>query len=216
LNRSGTKKLQIGSGKNLLAGWLNTDIRSGKDVVYLDARKRLPFDTGVFDYVMMEHLIEHLNYEDGSRFANECHRILKPRGKLRISTPDLAFVVQLHSQNIESQNRYVKWTVDTFLSTTISSYRASFAINNFFYGHEHKFLYDFETLKELLERNGFVDVRRCRLHESDDLNLCDVESHGKLIGEEFNEMESLVLEATRPRKGPDFPLMGYHAKSGEP
>jgi hypothetical protein len=38
------RKLQIGSGRNTLEGWLNTDLNPTKEIVFLDATKKLPFD----------------------------------------------------------------------------------------------------------------------------------------------------------------------------
>jgi hypothetical protein len=59
--------------------------------------------------------------------------------------------------------------------------------------YEHKFAYDFETLKMLLERNGFQDVRK--------------QAFGQSIVPEYNidlkarEPESLYVEAVKPREG---------------
>src|SRR5262249_42487295 len=80
-------KLQIGASNNILDGWLNTDVfpaRSG--VVYLDATRRFPFDDETFDYVMAEHVIEHIDYSAGQAMLKECFRILRPGGRVRFAT----------------------------------------------------------------------------------------------------------------------------------
>jgi predicted SAM-dependent methyltransferase len=60
------------------------------------------------------HLIEHLNYCDGVRFVQECYRVLKPAGKLRIATPDLRFLIELFTENkTELQQRYISWAVNS-------------------------------------------------------------------------------------------------------
>ena len=65
------RKLQIGSGKNFLDGWLNSDINPGRESVFLDATKRFPLPDSSFDYVFCEHLIEHLEYREGVRMLRE-------------------------------------------------------------------------------------------------------------------------------------------------
>ena len=89
LNGPGLKKPQLGTSNNVLEGWLNTDIDLYHDpVVYLDATKRFPFDDNTFDYIASEHMIEHVEYEAAQVMLQECFRVLKPGGRVRIATPD--------------------------------------------------------------------------------------------------------------------------------
>ena len=75
LSRPGLKKLQIGCGKVLLDGWLNTDIRQDiPSVCYLDATERFPVRDRQFDYVFSEHIIEHIPYLGGRSMLSECFR----------------------------------------------------------------------------------------------------------------------------------------------
>src|SRR5690348_4800131 len=88
-------KLQVGAGDNVLAGWLNTDRDPTPGSAYLDATRRFPLPDASFDYVMSEHTIEHLTLEQADSMLAECHRVLKPGGKVRIATPDLHWVTGL-------------------------------------------------------------------------------------------------------------------------
>jgi len=190
--------LQIGSGRNALKGWLNTDLNPTKEIVFLDATKKLPFDDCTFDYVFSEHIIEHLVYQDGIRLVQECYRVLKPRGKIRISTPDLRFLIELYAENkTELQERYIVWAVDYFLPD-IGIYLDTFVINNFFRDWNHKFIYDYKTLQNVLDKCGFINITRYNPGESDDKNLQGIESHGHHITDESNKLESMVLEGTKP------------------
>jgi predicted SAM-dependent methyltransferase len=190
------RKLQIASGSNVLSGWLNTDLNPAKEIMFLDASKRLPFGDCTFDYIFTEHFIEHLKYRGGVQLVQECYRVLKPGGRLRISTPDLSFLIELHDENkTEVQKRYIKWEVDQYSPDKV--YAATFVINNFVRG-DHKFIYDYETLKNLLRKCRFVEVKRCEPGESPDENLLGIESHGRTIGDDFNKLESMVLEAIKP------------------
>lgn len=52
-----------------------------------DLNARLPYKNGFFDYILNSNGIEHL--EDQYNFVRECCRILKPNGKLLITTPNI-------------------------------------------------------------------------------------------------------------------------------
>lgn len=199
-------KLHLGCGSHLLKDWLNTDLEPGVEVVCLDASKKLPIADRTFDYVFTEHMIEHLEFKTGKDLIQEIFRILKPGGKLRISTPDLQFLINLYgSEKTDLQTRYIQWAGETFLPG-IDLPTDAFVINNFFRDWGHLFIYDFKTLSVLLLQFGFVDITRREVGQSDDVNLRNVECRGSMIGEEFNRLESLVVEATRSITGEGKPL----------
>ena len=83
--------MHLGCGPHVLAGWLNTDLHAIRpDVVCVDVTKRFPFGDSLFDYVFTEHMIEHLCFADARNAITESFRVLKPGGRIRVSTPDLA------------------------------------------------------------------------------------------------------------------------------
>ena len=53
----------------------------------VDLNHDLPYEDGLFDYILCSNGIEHL--EDQYTFIRECYRILKPNGKVLITTPNL-------------------------------------------------------------------------------------------------------------------------------
>lgn len=190
-------KLHLGCGKNILDSWLNADLIPSKRSIYLDVKKPFRLNNNSFDYIFFEHLIEHLEYEKGLKLLRECFRILKPSGRIRISTPDLRFLIKLYNpQKSKLQKKYISWAVNQFLPS-IGICEDAFVINNFFQNWGHKFIYDFKVLKNELEKIGFVKVVRCNVGKSSNPNFQNIEKHGKVIGEEFNKLESLVVEATK-------------------
>ena len=74
------RKLQIGSGSNLLPGWLNTTLYPfAPGTVYLNACTLFPVPDDSFDYVFSEHLIEHLEFEEAAQMLRESHRVFARR-----------------------------------------------------------------------------------------------------------------------------------------
>ncbi len=200
LSSAGVAKLQLGAAGNVMDGWLNTSLRPRSPrIVYLDVTEPFPFDHGVFDYILSEHLIEHLPYNDGRFMLAECFRVLKPGGKIRLSTPDLGMVARLLSEGSEKGASYVRWIASTFPSD-VPVESAAMVVNNLFYNWGHRFLYDFATLKTVLEENGFICITACGVGVSDDAALHGVElHHGKSpLDEEMSRFEALVVEAMRP------------------
>jgi predicted SAM-dependent methyltransferase len=193
-------KLQIGSGMNYIEGWLNTDINPKRGIIYLDACKRFDYDNNSFDYIFNEHFIEHIPYRVGEQFISECYRILRPGGKIRISTPDLKFLIELYGNNkSKEQKEYIRWAADTMFPDDVKGiYIDTFVINLFFYSWGHNFIYDEKVLIHLLDSCGFDNITRYDIGESDDDNLRNLEHHGYIIGEDRNRLEAMTFEATKP------------------
>jgi predicted SAM-dependent methyltransferase len=197
LQRDGEKKLHIGCGHNTLTGWLNSDYYPTQaDVIHLDATKQFPLPSNSFDYVFSEHMIEHVNYNDGLKMLRESHRIMKPGGKIRISTPDLKFLIELYTDSkTQLQADYIKWAGETFTKTEEKT--DTIVINNFVRDWGHLFIYDKKTLSRSLEVSGFVKVEYFDINKSNDTALVNLENTSRMpIG--FLQLESLTLEATKP------------------
>jgi predicted SAM-dependent methyltransferase len=197
------RKLQLGTGSNPMPGWLNTDVvdyRRRNEVVYLDAREPFPLPDRSFDIVFSEHTIEHLTYAEGRRCLAECRRVLRPGGTIRIATPSLTRLTALYKSDLdELQQRYLRWSIDTFAHEA-DRYLPGFALNNMFYNFAHRFVYDEQTLEHALTGAGFVDVKAHAVGESDDERLQGLERHLRSVAE-FNAYETLVLEARTPPVG---------------
>lgn len=191
-----TRKLQLGCGHNVLSGWLNTDIGCTGPITYLDVRKPFPIESGTFDYIFTEHIIEHLTYSQGAGMLAECFRVLKPGGTLRVSTPDLEFLIGLHaSDKTALQQSYIKWCVDNFLPWAPSAEDA-FVINNFYSGFGHLFVYDQKVLGDTLRSAGFSGIEKKEVGESANEALRGLENTSRQPPG-FLALESLVLEAVK-------------------
>ena len=128
---------------------------------------------------------------------NECYRVLRVGGKIRISTPSLEKLVSLFtSEKSESQERFIKWVIDKYFPE-VGVYKESFVINNSYQTWGHKFIYDFETLKHVMEQVGFIDITRPAPGKSEDENLRGIDFHGKIVSDDINKFETMVLEANK-------------------
>jgi predicted SAM-dependent methyltransferase len=199
LNAYPVKKLQIGASNNILDGWLNTDIVVNHGpIVYMDATKRFPFGDDTFDYIVAEHIIEHVEYEAAQVMLRECFRVLKPRGRVRFATPDLKVLLALHAkEKTDAQTYYVNWIIGRLMPEVLEC-QDVFVINNAFHAWGHQFLYDQNTLHHALYSSGFRDIKFYKPGDSEYPMLKNLESHGKEIGsEEINQFETMVVEGQK-------------------
>lgn len=190
------KKLHLGSGSNQLEGWLNSDILGIKPgMAFIDVRERLPFKSNTFDFVYSEHLLEHLGCDEGFNLMRECFRILEWGGILRISTPDLSFLVKFYTHNTRENEEYLKWASDFYWNLT--PYSKAMVINNYFRSWGHKFIYDYELLRVMCQKVGFRHVTEEGVGRSSYPELRGIEKHGNAISNRWNIKESLIIEAEK-------------------
>ena len=197
LRQHRVRKLHLGCGWNILPGWLNVDYRPlCRGALYLDARRPFFFMDETFDYVFNEHMIEHMPYRDGLSMLAECHRILKQGGKIRISTPDLAFLIDLYGDDKSSlQREYVAWANRTFLRNAPEENEV-FLINNFVRSWGHTFIYDEKTLTSAMIDTGFTNITKYDLQHSGDPALCNLENLTR-IPARFLKLETMTFEGTK-------------------
>ena len=199
--RDGAKRLQIGCGMNIREGWLNTDWHPrSREVLHLDATKRYPFEDASLEAVFSEHMIEHVSFPDGLKMLGECFRVLEPGGRLRISTPDLAFLIDLYREDKnELQHEYIEWATEWFIPHAPEPVD-TFVINNYVRDWGHLFIYDERVLRIALEKTGFTDIVRHEVGESEDPVFRGLENASRLPAG-FLSLESVILEATKPASG---------------
>ena len=193
-------KLHLGCGRHVLDGWLNSDLVPGfTNVLGLDVTRPFPLPAGTFVYVYAEHVIGSLYFESAADMLRECFRVLVPGGKLRIATPDLAFLASLYGQELsETRKRYVDW----FSAETGSpGGEAGFVVNGYLGTWGLQVVYDAPMLREALHAAGFVNVTRHGLNESGDEALRNL-ANEKRMPEGLLRLESLTLEGSRPAGRP--------------
>ena len=189
---SAEPKLHFGAGPIVLEGWLNSDLIGGD--VHLNVERPLPLPSGAFAYAFGEHVVEHLAEVALPRFFSELHRVLRPGGVLRLTTPDLRKLIALYEdRNPEIElARYSAWLGE---QTGKDESQPAQVFNDLMrlWGHRH--IFDEPELAARLRAAGFGDVQRREPLESPHAALRGLERHG---GDEWvNRAEAMTLEATR-------------------
>lgn len=166
-------KLHLGCGKIVKPGWKNLDIEPPQGAIVCDLRGPIPEQSNTVDYIFNEHFIEHLNREEGVRLLRECYRVLKPKGVLRISTPDLWMLAIWYQQGPINQwpGTWEPKTPAQFMNEAMRLWG-------------HQFLYDMEELSNALNEAGFKELLSENHGESEHEALRGIEArpyHNDLI-----------------------------------
>ena len=193
-------RLHFGSFNCPQEGWLNTDVtphiqvarvpglawlmhKAGKltdqrleehrrgiyrRLSYLDITRRWPYSDGSLSTIYSSHVFEHLTLHGARNCLCEARRCLRDDGLLRLSLPDLdRFINQYRVEDS------LQWATDFFEANEMSE------------KNMHHFMYNFDSLSQLLQEAGFSRIVRCeyRKGECPDVEHLD------------NRPESLFVEA---------------------
>lgn len=105
----------LGCGVRHHSEWINLDFQGdGDDVIGWDLRASLPFPDGSCDVTYSSHAIEHFDRDGARRFLDECRRILRPEGIIRLAAPDLEGVVRAYLECLEAVRRGETGAVDRY------------------------------------------------------------------------------------------------------
>ncbi len=156
-----------------------------------DVRKPLPFPPDSADVIYSSHLLEHLYFEEARELIRECFRVLTAGGVLRVVVPDLGAIVREYlgegpigelSKDFETMQPADRVNHRLLMRTPAPPdgnflYRIYTGWKNF---HEHKWMYDANSLKALFESAGFAEVREMALHTSRIAGIEDVEQPSRV------------------------------------
>jgi SAM-dependent methyltransferase len=145
-------KLHLGCGwRNFGNEWIHID---GGDYEHLDYKDitKLEFENNSVDLIYASHVIEYFDREEVKTLLNEWKRVLKPKGILRIAVPDFIKLMWVY-QDTKDLNK--------ILGPLFGKMEMG---DNIIY---HKTVYDFKSLKNLLEELGFSNIISYNWKEKD-------------------------------------------------
>jgi len=170
--------LDVGCGKNFEKGFYFLDILPKKcipqkyrnryfklDIINVssDNLKRI----GKFDFVRMQHFLEHCSYEEGKKVIRNIAKILKKDGYIIITVPDLRINISKYLKKEYKNWKAFKWWA---LKRIPEDAPDSFYFSVFVYSlpiTPHKWCYDYEGLRYLLRCSGFFkDIKELKLCNS--------------------------------------------------
>ena len=174
------QRLRAHRGGNLVAKLLLKGERRAKfdamsdNIVVHDLRKGIPAESNSVDAVYHSHTLEHIDRAEVHGLMSEVLRVLKPGGIHRIVVPDLERLVRAYLEDLEAGSDSHDDTIERFLEQAVRRHAHGTSqqsplrqrIENVLLGdarrrgETHQWMYDSLNLAQLLEANGFTDIRR--------------------------------------------------------
>ena len=130
-------KLNLGCGHKKLPGFVNVDLAGSDQDVDLSVFP-WPWEDCTADYILASHILDHLSKSDAEKFIDECYRILRRGGELRIAVPDMDKFIKCHLSGDFSSLKGYHWTNLNHLMGGDETERNP--------AQRHKYMYNYETL----------------------------------------------------------------------
>lgn len=186
-----------------------------RSILVHDIRKGLPFDDRSVDAVYHSHMFEHIDRSKAPLFLQEVKRVLVPGGIHRIVVPDMENLANAYLQHVArvkddpssvcDHDRYISDMIEQMVRKEAYGTRHQpfvlRVIENIVLGdarargETHQWMYDKFNLANLLQENGFHNIKVLSFNRS---AIPDWQSFGLEVKEDGSEYkpQSLYMEAT--------------------
>lgn len=162
----GKRKLILGGHWSDQKGWLILN-ESHQDIT-----KKLKLPTNSFDVIFLEHVFEHIEFDDAIFFLKEARRVLRPGGILRIVSPFLERIMKTtFNKNSKKDKSYIQNILIKLnypeLNNLVKSIGLNgifedpqmFFLNAIFRENDHKFIWSAKFLTLLMNKLKFNNVK---------------------------------------------------------
>lgn len=178
-------KINMGCGwRDFGDDWIHIDSGDYSHLDYHSITNLDFFENNSIDLIYASHVIEYFDREQVVDLLNEWKRVLKPTGTLRLAVPNFFEISKLYTIN--------GYPVDKFVGLLYGKMKM---------GKEtiyHKTVYDYESLKNVLNSCGFQDVRHYDWRETEHANFDDhSQAYLPHMDKENGTLMSLNVECTK-------------------
>ena len=139
------------------------DFCKQNNVIWADVVNRIPFKENSVEAIYTAHMLEHLDRENSTKFLLNAKKVLKPGGVLRISVPDLKMLIDGYLKH-GSADKFLEDSLLTIIAPKTFFKKISLLFTGF---RHHQWMYDADSLINLLKNCGFVNVQEKSSSSSD-------------------------------------------------
>lgn len=139
-------QLNLGSGKNKMAGYVNIDRYAKEADLTIDAIE-LPYAANTIDKIYTSHMVEHVPLQEFQKMLKEWKRVLKVGGILMIRCPN----IELYLKKWLAGNYKLRWGEGMNWLLGLIAKGEGYANKNFFTA---------KRMRKIVEGAGFK-IKRC-------------------------------------------------------
>lgn len=158
--------LHLGSSKPL-NGFLNSQILGQNPI---NISRKLPFEKNTFDLIFSSHLIEHLHLKEIINFLYESKRILKKGGIHIIATPSIKKIYEISFSKKKKKDKKVLFEKGKKIFN-LDNYSASHHINVIMRAYGHRFVFDYDFLKEINKKVSYSKIQEININQIRDIEI---------------------------------------------
>jgi predicted SAM-dependent methyltransferase len=156
LRKKANKGLHLGAGSSKIPDLINCDLYNSDADVKADATNLEMFDDNSIDYIESHHMIEHLSFADTALALTEWHRVLRKRGLLVLTFPD---ITSISAEWIKYSLIYPLLQRPNHLDYIVKMLVGSQEHDGMF----HKNAFDIRRMSRILLKHGFnIEFTYCR------------------------------------------------------
>jgi SAM-dependent methyltransferase len=152
-------------------------------VRHINLTRPLPFADASFAAVYSSHVLEHLHHAHALALLLECRRVLRPGGTCRAVVPDIEAIVERYRSakaqgGADAADRMMEEMLVHDRSPPRGLRGAYYRFTAF---HQHKWMYDADSLMQLFRQAGFTAVRPAGYLDSRIERIGEVEDPGRML-----------------------------------
>jgi len=171
-------KVQFCCGKNrknkVFSDWKNYDKE-------MDIREPLPIEDNTVDFIYCEHGLEHIPFDSVVPFLDECYRILRKGGVVRLAVPCVEILKDRYDKEYEKlRNEDQRW----LRKMGWKRIDKEKSIYQLMFGFKHKSFFTITMLVELLSLCGF-EPQEEEINSSNYPDLAGIDGTGR--GKNFHK-----------------------------